>query len=331
MTVRVTASASLALTKYWGKLSCGVNLPATPSLAVTLEALSTTTYVERSREPVDEVTIDGHLRTDPKVSAFFDFLRRELSCDHRFRVVTSNAFPTGAGLASSSSGFAALAAGCSTVAGRPDLVDNLALLSRLARHGSGSASRAVYGGFTEWSAGAESAHPVHPGDHWPELRVIAFVTSGVTKTVASREAMVRAASTSPVYPVWVREAPVIHAAARDALARCDLDSLGEAMRRSYLLMFATMYTSSPSTEYWNERTVAVRRVIDEVRRSGVGAWETMDAGPQVKVLCRSSDVPTIVDAVADEAPDVGHLVSGVGGGLLCSVVPAIPEDWGANA
>ena len=117
MTAVAEASPSLALIKYWGKLPGGVNIPATSSLAVTLGALRSRTTIS-DRGPAEEaaedlILIDGARQpTDPfnpVISEMRSRARESLAAGVRpVRIESSNNFPTAAGLASSSSGFAAL-------------------------------------------------------------------------------------------------------------------------------------------------------------------------------------------------------------------------------
>ncbi len=54
-----TACANIAVVKYWGKRDSGLNLPAAPSLSLTLDALRTRTSVERIGGTTDELELDG--------------------------------------------------------------------------------------------------------------------------------------------------------------------------------------------------------------------------------------------------------------------------------
>src|SRR5690242_12395005 len=108
---RARAGANFALIKYWGKADARLNVPAVGSISITLERLYTETAVElASGAASDELTLNGVRRDEdlPKITAFLDLLRRRAGFTPRVRVTSLNNFPTGAGLASSASGFAAL-------------------------------------------------------------------------------------------------------------------------------------------------------------------------------------------------------------------------------
>ncbi len=196
--VACRASPSLALLKYWGKQEAGDNLPATPSLAVTLGGLYTDTSVRLAEK--DSLVVGGAPQDPGRSERFFDCLRSRLEVSHRFEASSVNSFPTAAGLASSSSGFAALAAACARAAGREVPLEDL---SAIARIGSVSAARSVFGGFVLLPAGAHSARQVFDASHWPDLRIVAAVTRRGSKPVSSRDAMRETSERSPFYRDWV--------------------------------------------------------------------------------------------------------------------------------
>ena len=309
--VACRASPSLALAKYWGKAEGGLNLPATPSLAVTLGGLETKSLVADSSDGSDLVIVDGKPTEAARFEPFFAELRRRLDSDLRFAVESRNSFPGGAGFASSSSGFAALALGCARLVaeleGRPE--PDLAILSEIARAGSASAARAVYGGFTILEAGARRAEPFLPPSHWPGLRIVAAVVARGEKPHSSRSAMAATRETSPYYDKWLSDAPGLFARAKEALARRDLEQLGETMRLSYSRMHASALAAEPPILYWLPASVALIGACAELRARGVGAWETMDAGPQVKVLCLESELAAVRSGLEAAVPGIELIVA----------------------
>lgn len=315
-----TASPSLALLKYWGKLEGGDNLPATPSLAVTLGGLSTRTWVRAGG--ADSVTIDGEPQEPDRYSRFFNCVRAALGVAAGFEARSTNSFPTAAGLASSSSGFAALAGACALAAGKEMPA---AETSALARAGSVSAARSVFGGFVLLPAGARSAVPVHDRAYWPELRVVVAITQQGRKPVSSRDGMARTAATSPFFPQWVAQSQSLLPEALAALKERDLEKLGDVARASFSMMHATALAARPSLLYWIPETVAVMDACRELREQGVGAWETIDAGPQVKIMCLSGDVEKIEARVQEWARGVETLLCFPGPGLsICSAEASTP-------
>jgi len=308
MTITASASPSLALVKYWGKLPGGVNLPATSSLAVTLDGLRTTTRITASDE--DSILLDGSPQPIDAFSPIIDAFRRRSSSGARVRIESTNDFPTAAGIASSSSGFAALALGLDAFYGTGMTPTEL---SAAARTGSGSAARAVFGGFTVWRAGEPSAERVREASHWSDLRILIVLLHAGRKPVSSRAGMNRTAETSPIYDRWCTESEALFTRALEALRSRDLEALGTAMRESYLFMFSTMFTTRPPVIYWLPESLAVIRAADAMRASGIPVWETMDAGPQVKLVTTAEHASSVESAVRAEVPGAKIMLSSPGG------------------
>jgi diphosphomevalonate decarboxylase len=311
------AGPSLALIKYWGKSVKGDNLPATPSLAVTLGGVHTETRatVTEHISPAaaqDMMSVDGAAQDPGRYSFFFETLRHTLGITARFRAASTNSFPTSAGLASSSSGFAALAGACARAAGcEPSPAD----LSAIARAGSASAARSVFGGFVLLPAGARRARQVCGPEHWPDLRIVVAVTHRAPKPVPSRRAREETRASSPYYFSWIKESAELLPEALRALETRDLELLGETARRSYSLMHGAILGAQPPLLYWLPATVAVIHACAAMRAAGIGAWETIDAGPQVKILCLEKDVEAIVGRVGSLGSGIQTLLCRPGPGL----------------
>ncbi len=288
---RATAIAhpNIALVKYWGKRDVEANLPAVPSLSLGIAEWRTETTVTWGAA-FDRVFLAG----EPAPAAFALRVSRHLDRidPHRPRceVETHNDFPTGAGLASSASGFAALTLAAIAASGRQATRWEL---SALARQGSGSACRSVPGGWAVWRDEAAVALEVD----WP-VRLVVCVVDERPKPVGSTEGMARSAATSPLWSTWLATAEGDVEAAIAALERRDLEALGAICERSTHKMFATMFTATPPLIYWQPVTVALLHEVQGLRARGIGAWATLDAGPQVKVLCAAADAPTVAAALA---------------------------------
>jgi diphosphomevalonate decarboxylase len=313
LSATAVAHANIALVKYWGKRDADLVLPWTGSLSMTLDAFSTRTTVRPGADE-DRVTLDGVLVTGEqhrRVVAFLDLVRARAGRSGKAVVDSWNTVPTGAGLASSASGFAALAVAAAAAHGL-DL--DATALSRLARRGSGSAARSVFGGFAVWHAGHDDAssyaEPV-PSTGFAPAMVIAVVDTG-HKSVSSREAMRRTVETSPLYRSWVDSAAADLADMRAAVSHGDLDAVGEIAERNALGMHATMLAARPAVRYLSPATVAVLDSVLELRRAGVSAYATMDAGPNVKILCHPADAGRVVEACTTAAKHCSTVVAGLG-------------------
>ena len=302
---RAVAHTNIALVKYWGKRpgEPDQNLPAVGSLSLTLERLRSDTRVRPAER--DSFTLDG--AADPgaaaKVARHLDRVWRAAHSGPRpaCAVTSENHLPTAAGLASSASGFAALTL-AAAAAFDLDLADRGAL-SALARRGSGSAARSLWGGFVRLDRGERPdgadcrARPLFPADHW-DLRLLVVHTAKGTKPVGSTDGMQRSADTSPYYPAWVATSQADLDAGERALAARDLAALGAVMEHSCFKMHACMLATVPPLLYWNGTTLAALHEVQEARRAGLEAYVTSDAGPHVKVLCRPEDAPVLAARLA---------------------------------
>ncbi|WP_198413833.1 diphosphomevalonate decarboxylase [Cryobacterium algoritolerans] len=304
------AHSNIALVKYWGKRDETLNIPAVGSISITLDALSTGTRVTfdpglDANLRQDEFWLNGQLTQAHRVSGLLDLVRERAGLTMRAVVTSTNDFPTGAGLASSASGFAALALAASAAAG---LTLSTRELSMLARRGSGSAARSIFGGYVEMHTGTREdgrdafAEPLLDAAAWP-LCVVVAITDHAAKTVSSTHGMAGSRASSPFYPAWVDTGEQDLAEMRAAIVGRDFPRLGELAERSCLKLHALMLTSRPPLIYWNAGTVAAMHTVRELRDSGIPAYFTIDAGPQVKALCDPGDAAVVALALA-ETPGV---------------------------
>lgn len=307
------ANVNIALIKYWGKRNEQLILPYTSSLSLTLSDLYATTSVHFDESlSADLVTLDGSvLPTDDstrlRVVAMLDLVREKAGISTKAKVVSHNHVPIAAGLASSASGSAALAAAASYAAGL-----NLTPreLSRLARRGSGSACRSIFGGFVLWNKGEDDetsyaepiadplaeplSEPAEPADsHLPASllaqknlnpAMIVVTLDSSKKPISSRTAMRRTVETSPAYMPWVEQSKKDLARALDAIRVGSIEQLGEVMEQNSLGMHETMRKANPPVNYLTDKTYAVLNAVRSMRECGWPVWATMDAGPNVKVL-----------------------------------------------
>jgi diphosphomevalonate decarboxylase len=320
-TGRARAGANFALIKYWGKADARLNVPAVGSISITLDALWSETEVELdSQLAADELTLNGKQRPADlaKISACLDLIRAPAGIAARARVTSRNNFPTGAGLASSASGFAALVTAAAAACGRALAPRELSIL---ARQGSGSAARSVFGGFVEMHAGTAAdgrdsyAEPLLEAGAWP-LEVVIAVTATGEKEVGSSIGMTRSAASSPYYKAWVSDQPADLATARAAIAARDFDALAAIAEHNCLKMHAAAIAARPPLVYWNGATVECLHAVQRLRATGVPVFFTIDAGPQVKAVCAPGARPA-VEAMLKSLPGVVDvLVSRLGAGAV---------------
>ena len=313
------AQPNIALVKYWGKRDAALNLPAAGSLSITLDALHTRTRVRFDDAlAADDISLNGERdeAQSRKIGAFLDLFRTRTGTTARAHVESGNDFPTGAGLASSASGFAALTVAVDRALG---LGLDARELSMLARRGSGSAARSIFGGFVEMAAGARDdgedafATPLLDAAAWP-LKVVVAITTREKKTISSRVGMDRTRDTSPFYRDWLATVPGDLATARDAVQTRDFEKLGAVSEASCMAMHAVMLATRPALIYWNAATLDCIQCIRTLQAEGTGVFFTIDAGPQVKAVCLPDDATDVAEALRDVAGVQDVLVSGLGEG-----------------
>jgi diphosphomevalonate decarboxylase len=314
------ARANIALAKYWGKSDDRLNLPAVPSLSITLEPMRTETSVELDESlKSDMFELDGAPARDGetrRVTELLDRVRAESGIQASARVKSRNHFPTASGLASSASGFAALAAAARAAYGLPR---DDAKSSAMARRASASAARSIYGGFVALERGEPgddslSATPLSGPDHWDLRVVVAVITEG-RKNVGSREGMGHSRETSPYWKAWVEGAPKMYREIREAIAKRDFDRLGPVVEQSFTTMHALAFTSSPSTLYFQPASVAALQTVRALRDQGVPVWPTMDAGPHVKAVCPAEAAEKVERALANTPGVLRTLLAAPGPGI----------------
>ncbi|WP_322802291.1 diphosphomevalonate decarboxylase [Thermoflexus sp.] len=316
---RATAQAhpNIAFIKYWGNRDDRLRLPANPSLSMNLGALRTVTTVTFLEEEGPDVLILNGIRVEgparDRVEAFLNHVRGMAGLRGQAVVESSTDIPAGVGLASSAAAFAALAVAAAAALGL-DLSERE--LSILARLGSGSACRSVPPGFVEWVAGDRHedsyAYSIAPPEHWALWDVIAIV-SEQHKAVSSSEGHRRAA-TSPLHALRVATASERVARCREAIQQRDFESLVEIVETDAIWMHAVMMTSRPPLFYWEPATITVLQAVRRWREEGLPVAFTLDAGPNVHVLCPGEVAPEVAQRL-ERVPGVRRvLTSGPGGG-----------------
>ncbi len=299
------ASPNIALIKYWGNRDHALRIPANSSLSMNMGGLATTTTVAFDDSlKTDVVVLDGVEQSGAsrdRVSRLLDRVRALAGLAACARVESHSNFPAGAGLASSASGFAALAV-ASAAAARRNLDE--AALSRLARAGSGSACRSVPAGYVEWQAGTNDetsyAFSIAPPEHWDLHDVIAIVDVA-HKAVGSTQGHVLA-DTSPLHAGRVATIPGRLSRLKAALLDRDFAALAPIVEDDALAMHSVMMTSNPPLIYWQPATVSIIHAVRAWRADGLPVCFTIDAGPNVHCLCESS-----------AAGEVKHRLGTIGG------------------
>lgn len=279
------APANIALIKYWGKRDGRLNLPTNSSLSLGLGALGTRTAVQAAAR--DEFILNGEAL--PLDGAFarkvFHFIELWEPRRPPLRIISHNSIPTGAGLASSASGFAALTRALNHFfhweLGSVEL-------SRRARRGSGSACRSLWPGFVLWRKGeaadGSDSYGLPLAYDWPTLRLAILPVDLRSKGISSRDGMNHTVATSPLYSVWAATAADDLLQLEAALAERDFASLGAVAEGNALAMHATMLAARPALCYLQPQSLDYLRRLWAARAEGLAAYATIDAGANIKLI-----------------------------------------------
>ncbi|TDA65170.1 MAG: diphosphomevalonate decarboxylase [Chloroflexi bacterium] len=315
-TATALAHPNIAFIKYWGNRDDVLRLPQNGSISMNLAGLHTHTRVsfDPSHE-VDTFSLNNQAQFGAgleRVSRFLDIVRTMAGKNWRAQVESANNFPTGAGIASSAAAFAALAVAASQAIGL-ELTESQ--LSALARRGSGSACRSIPAGFVEWRPGTKDADSyaisLAPPAHWDLVDCIAILKE-THKMTGSSEGH-RLAGSSPLQQARV-------ASSRERLDRCrqavltrDFDALTSVIELDSNLMHAVMMTSTPSLFYWEPASLEIMKAVPEWRRSGLPVCYTLDAGPNVHLLCPGTSVAEVRSRLEDISGILQVLTAAAGG------------------
>ena len=305
--VRARAYANIALIKYWGKSDLRGNVPATPSISLTLDGLVTETEVRESEASEDIILINNvkpDQKTYSRIVEYGNLWRRLSDRKVAFFISTENRFPTKAGLASSASGYAALATALNVFL-KTGL--NSEQLSRLARQGSGSAARSIYGGLVALPLGEDpAAWQLIPPHQVPWGMVIAIVQT-VEKEIGSREGMNLSKATSPYYSTWIETAKNDFQQMLNAIEHLDLEQVGELMEADTMTMHGCMIASRPSLLYWNNITVDLINKAHSLRCEGLQTYATIDAGSNVFFLVNLQEMVRLSE-ILEEHPGIQQVI-----------------------
>lgn len=315
-TVTARAFANIAFIKYWGNRDQRLRTPSNGSISMNLDGLYARTQVtfDESLCCDDLLNLNGRIESEGalrRVSSFLDHVRRMAGISTFTRVVSENNFPIGTGIASSAAAFAALALAASKAAGL-DLGEPQ--LSRLARLGSGSACRSVPGGFVEWREGGDAdsyAFSIAPAAHWQLVDCVAVLRTG-HKPVGSTEGHALA-GTSPLQNARVVDTPRRLERCRSAILQRDFSALADIIEQDSNMMHAVMMTSNPPLFYWEPGSLELMQAVKTWRKGGIAAAYTLDAGPNVHIICEAGALPAVRARLA-EMPFIRQVLEASPGG-----------------
>ena len=317
-----TAPSNIAFVKYWGKK--GHQLPANPSLSMSLKECTTTTKTTFS--PAEKLSVQLSLAGKPqakfalKIEQYLESLQSELPFLSQLAVTieTTNTFPHGAGIASSASGLSAFALTLTdylrqqvpTLEG-PEFFKVASFLSRLA---SGSACRSVYGGFASWGESELDlsndlyATPLTVHRELVTLYDTVLVVSGQEKSVSSSAGHGRM---NEHFFAQGRFAQAKHhfTLCAQALKTGEMEEVGRILEAEALSLHAMMLTSPEAFTLFKPNTIAAIEAIWAFRKeTKLPLYFTLDAGPNLHLIYPEADRNKIFTFITHELKPMGEII-----------------------
>ena len=316
MKATARAHTNIALIKYWGKADAKLRLPLMSSLSMTLDKFYTDTSIEKSSENT-EFYLNNQKQDTESTNRVIKYVRRlqnEFGFSDKLIIKSTNHVPTAAGLASSSSAFAALAGAFNKFY---DLNLSDRELSRLARIGSGSASRSIFGGFAVWQKGHDDLSSfAYSLDKNPQmdLSLLAVELNCQKKKVSSTLGM-KQAQTSPFFDTWINRNDYELEEMITAIKSNDFTKLGELAELNASEMHALNFTAQPGFSYFEPDTIKAIKLVQDLRQKGIECYYTIDAGPNIKILTQLRNIKDIEKIFESEFNNVKIIKASFGPGL----------------
>ncbi|KAJ4155060.1 hypothetical protein LMH87_000326 [Akanthomyces muscarius] len=346
-----TAPVNIAVVKYWGKRDAKLNLPTNSSISVTLSQADLRTLTTASCSTTfteDSLTLNGELSdiSGARTQACFRELRTRRAAleasdaslpklsTMSLKIVSENNFPTAAGLASSAAGFAALV---QAIANLYELHDSPSDLSLIARQGSGSACRSLFGGYVAWRMGDKAdgsdskADLVAEASHWPSMRALILVASAAKKGVSSTSGMQQTVATSGLFKERIeRIVPDNMVAMEDAIHNRNFEKFAEVSMRDSNSFHACCADTYPPIFYMNDVSRAAIRAVESINAKAgkaIAAY-TFDAGPNCVVYYLEENKDAVLGAFSETLGSTSGWKGGVGSqsGVLDETVAEILRD-----
>lgn len=325
------APANIALIKYWGKAHEDLRIPLNSSISMNMSGAITTTTIEFSKHLTrDSVTLlpdktnpseetkDFSDKEADRIVRQISRIRERAKTSMFARVVTQNSFPKSSGAASSASGFAAITVAASEALGLRLSQKELTILARL---GSGSACRSIPDGFVLWEKGNTSedsyAYSLYPSAYW-DLRDVFVIVDRSAKKISTSDGM-KNVTTSPFLRDRLERVPERIELMKTALQKKDIELFGHVLEEDCLSMHLVMQTQVPPAFYWNAITESIMKSVAAWRADGLKAYFTIDAGPNVHLMCEAKDekelseniqtLPGVQSVIINKPAPGAHLVS----------------------
>lgn len=341
------APVNIAVIKYWGKRNEELILPLNDSISATLsmdEMRAKTTIMASPHFTEDKIWLNGRLESFSSnirlINCIQEIKKRAKDQNNEdekkqilswhVHICSENNFPTAAGLASSAAGYACL------VYALTQLYEVKGDISGLARQGSGSACRSVYGGFVQWHRGVdgdceESRHSIAEqlvkASHWPELRILILVVNDVKKNTSSTTGMKRSVETSELLKYRIQQCvPQRIEEMKKAIMEKDFEKFAEITMKDSNQFHAVCLDTYPPAVYMNNVSHSIVEMIHSFNSlsSRAKVAYTFDAGPNACIFLLDQDVDEVVALVSHVFPS-NHSNKGYHRGLPISPT-TLPEN-----
>jgi diphosphomevalonate decarboxylase len=303
--IKAIAHPNFALIKYWGKSDASNNLPDMSSISITIDTLFSSAKVSFDSSLKKDLWVLNDIEQESlgQIKPTMNYLKSFKLVKDFCVIESTNNFPTAAGLASSASGVASIVTAINELfnlnLSEKELI-NAAIL------GSGSAPRSLYSGFVYLNKKNYSCETILDSNQWP-LKIIICQTSSDRKLVSSRDGMRISKSTSSYYKDWVNDQENDIKKALKAIKMKDFDLLGAVSEDSCKKMHKVMETSNPPLIYRNATTHLCIQKIEEMKVNGIGIFHTIDAGPQVKIICKAQHTDQVISEM-QSIPNIQDII-----------------------
>ena len=306
------AHPNFALIKYWGKEDSSQNSPAMSSISVTVDSMHSKTKIfDNSQSNRHQLFINGVEESDlSKILPPLEYLSKFSKSEDYLIIQSQNNFPTSSGLASSASGIASFV---TAYEAHYDLNLDVSQRVEACLLGSGSAPRSLIGGFVlmDHNNNYRCTQILEESD-WP-LNVLICIVSKQQKKISSRQGMEISKKTSPIYQDWLDINNKHINLALNAIKEKDMIGLENVAEENCKIMHKVMETSIPPISYMTDVTHSCLSEIENLRSSGHKLFYTIDAGPQVKIICDPESSKIIKDSIIDRTDVIDVIQAGLGG------------------
>lgn len=332
-TVTCVAPVNIAVIKYWGKRDETLILPINDSISASLDTkqlCAKTTVMISPDFKEDIMWLNGEEVSfeNPRLKHCLAEMKKRArlpaeKCNWKLHICSVNNFPTAAGLASSAAGYSAL------ITALAKLYNVEGDISALARLGSGSACRSVFGGFVRWNMGSKDdgsdsiAKQIVPASHWPEMRILILVVNDTKKKYPSSMAMQRGVKTSEFLTHRAKYlVPKAVEKMHQAIVDKDFKTFAEITMKDSNQLHAVCLDTYPPCPYMNDVSHSIVEFVHGYNAAVNDARVayTFDAGPNATLYLLEKDVAQFVSVLDYFFPPIENSIAEYRKGMPIEIV-----------